>query len=359
MNKRIKISIILISVIIIIPIITFILRDNKKQIGVKEPDIEFSDDKSTINEVIDPMPTDNLKYIENFKLAYEGRMDNEKAIIGKNAEQYITEPAMISDLLGGLVISYDDVLLFTNGYFDLDDNNRPVSGDVVMIAKHDAYGISSGKQMEEVEKLIGEPDSIIDFKDDPAENELFGINTVAYYKTGDYEVIIEYDVWGKTVKRIYLRGDKQNLGYPITEANNIDFLTLSSEELEVYNKFKEKYDEEELRGLEAINVMKLYIHAGKEKDYETEWELYTKEENQLGWDKQYHMQIPDRDRPKEYSHFQNPVNIEISYDKDYAVVTWEDKYLEEYDASGRAFRFGFSLVKSKAGIWKVAFLPMQ
>lgn len=40
-------------------------------------------------------------------------------------------------------------------------------------------------------------------------------------------------------------------------------------------------------------------------------------------------------------------------------ISWEDKYLESYDSGGYYFRFGFGLVKSKDGIWKVAFLPMQ
>lgn len=153
------------------------------------------------------------RYIENLELAYEGRMDGVKAIIGKDAEQYITEPVIISYLLGGLIISDGDVFLFTNGYFD--EKNMPISGNVVMIAKSDAYGIKSGMDMEEVEKLIGEPERIIDFKDEPVESELFGINTVAYYEVGDYEVMIEYDVWGKTVVKIYLSGNKQNPGYPI------------------------------------------------------------------------------------------------------------------------------------------------
>ena len=117
------------------------------------------------------------------------------------------------------LISDGDVFLFTNGYFD--EKNIPISGDVVMIARSDAYGIKSGMDMEEVEKLIGEPERIIDFKAEPVESELFGINTVAYYEVGDYEVMIEYDVWGKTVIKIYLSGNKQNPGYPIHQEDHI------------------------------------------------------------------------------------------------------------------------------------------
>lgn len=155
--------------------------------------------------------------------------------------------------------------------------------------------------------------------------------------------------------------DQKVNGDNIDVDDKIDLLNLSSEELDAYNNFTTTYDEEELRGLEPISVMKLYIHASMEKSYETEWELYMKRDNQLGWDKEYHMNIPDSDRMTDYSVFENAVNIDISYsgDDQYAVITWEDEYLEEYDSSGNPYRYGFSLVKSEEGIWKVSFLPMQ
>lgn len=51
----------------------------------------------------------------------------------------------------------------------------------------------------------------------------------------------------------------------------------------------------------------------------------------------------------------------LNYDENYkyAYISWEDKYLEEYDGSGNPFRFSFSLVNGGDRIWKVAFRPMQ
>lgn len=310
-----------------------------------------------------PVETDeNNEILEvnkvRLKLAYEGRMDYTKEIIGENAEQYIRHPAMFGYLVGGLVISDDsDRTLFTNGYFDADNN--VVAGDVVMISKDRAYGINSGMTMEEVEGILGEPDMVIDYSSEAVESELFGTNTCAYYETGDYEVIIEYDRWVKTVMKIYLSGLKNNPGIPTAEKADIDFLELTDEELEIYKSFKNSYNEEVLRGVEPLSIMKLYIHANREKDNETEWELYTKEENHLSWDKEYHMNIPDEHRVSNFTHFENPINIRITCDDNDGVITWEDKYLEEYDGNGYPFRYGFSLVKGKDGIWKVAFMPMQ
>lgn len=105
--------------------------------------------------------------------------------------------------------------------------------------------------------------------------------------------------------------------------------------------------------------MKLYLHASAEKDYETEWELYIKGENQMGWDKEYHMNILASDRKNNYSNFENPVNINVNYDTNDAVITWEDKKLKQYDYDGRPFIFGFNLTRNNDGIWKVSFLPMQ
>lgn len=143
------------------------------------------------------------------------------------------------------------------------------------------------------------------------------------------------------------------------DEDELDLLGLSQEESDVYDRFKSTHNEEELRGLEPISVMKLYIHSGVEKDYETEWELYTKNDNQLGWDKDYHMSIPDSDRKTDYSVFKNALNMRCEEGVQYTVISWEGKYWGEYDGEGNPFRYSFSLVKSEDGIWKVCFLPMQ
>lgn len=303
-------------------------------------------------------PTNEKSYIQQLKLAYEGRMDKTKPIIGENVEQYLDENYDMYCFSDGLAFNNGYIELLANGY--LDDNKNPVYGDVAVIIKDEAYDIKTGMSMDEVEFALGKPHEIIDFSLGYDESELYGSNTIFTYDVGDYQVVIVFDSSCKNVIAVHLNGTKNNLGYP-SFVNKIDLLDLSQEELVAYNNFKSTYDEVELRGLEPISIMKLYLHACMEKDYETEWELYSKEENQLGWDKEYHMSIKETDRRRDYSVFENAVNIRTFYDKDdvYASISFEDKYLEEYDISGYPFRFGFSLVKSKAGIWKVAFMPMQ
>lgn len=349
----------IIGALTIVAVLIFTVTDKK---DLKElPPIDITENLEETVNIIEPIDTtkaEEEKYVDKLRLAYEGRMDRTKAIIGEYAGQYLDEPEFISYFLGGLAIKYDDILVLTNGYFDEKDD--PVYGDIVMIVKDEAYGIKMNMSMEEVENLLGQPGEIIDFSLKKEEDELFGNNLITSYDIGDYEVIIEFNPSTKAANKVILSGQKNNLGYPTAEISYIDFLTLSSEELNVYNNYKEAYDEEILKALEPLAVMKLYIHAGMEKDYETEWELYTKEEKQLGWDKEYHMNnIPDKDRGRSFDVFEKPINIRIDSDEDYAYISWEDKYLEEYDGFGTPFRFCFSLVKSKDGIWKVAFTPMQ
>lgn len=310
---------------------------------------------STPNE--DDISAEEPRYIYQLRMAYEGRMDRTHAIIGENAEQYLYEESTVSSFLGGLSINNSKEVLLTNGY--IDDNGNPVYGDVVVIIKDEAYDIKSEMTMEKVKDAFGEPDEIIDFNLED-ESELYERNTIFSYEVGDYEVVIIFDPLDKTVIAIHLNGFKNNLGYPTAKSNKIDLLNLSTEELDVYNRYKSNYDEEELRGLEPLSVMKLYIHAGVEKDLETEWELYTNEENRFLWGKEYHISEFDGGVQINSSIFENAVNIRVNYiDDDDVSISWEDKYLESYDSRGYYFRFSFGLVKSKDGIWKVTFLPMQ
>lgn len=312
--------------------------------------------EETTTSPIEESPTSTVepRYINQLKFAYEGRMDETKPIIGKNVEQYLDDSFDMYYFIGGLAFDNGDIQLLTNGY--LDNDNNPVYGDVVVIIKDEAYDIKTKMTMDEVKNALGEPNEITDHD----ESELYGRNTTFTYDVGDYQVAIVFDSVKKTVIGVHLNGFKNNLGYP-TSQGKIDLVNLSAEELDAYNNFKSNYDEEELRGLEPISVMRLYIHASMEKDYETQWELYIKDENYLGWDKEEHLSMQDPDTHRDYSVFENAVNIDISYDEEDTgmYITWEDKYLDGYDSSGYPFKYGFGLVKNKDSIWKISFLPMQ
>ena len=84
------------------------------------------------------------------------------------------------------------------------------------------------------------------------------------------------------------------------------------------------FNDNKLNGYTPMNIMKIWIHALREGNYEAEWELFTKEEKQLGWDKEDHMgQKKDR-RVGDFDAYKNPVNIEVNYgaNYEYACISW-------------------------------------
>lgn len=356
-------QILIIGLIILLAIMSYIISidsNNEEPLNSNEINNEDLSTPSKSEPALEePTPTNESRYISQLKLAYEGRMDKTKPIIGGNVEQYLDDSFESYYFLGGIAYNNGEIQLLTNGYLDYDDNS-PVYGDVVVVVKAEAYGIKKGMSMDEVKIALGEPGGITDYSLEYDESELYGSNAIFEYETGEYQVVIVFDSLDKTVIAVHLNGARNNPGYPTSE-EKMDLLNLSQEELDAFNRFKFDYDEEELRGLEPISVMKLYIRSIIEKDYETEWELFIKDEKHLGWDKEDHMNMYDKDTNRNYGVFQNAVNIRQGYDEDgeYVSVSFEDKYLDEYDNSGNPFRFSFGLVKNENGIWKASFLPMQ
>lgn len=296
-------------------------------------------------------------YMGKLKLAHEGYMDGIEFPIGSSGMEVAKkwgDPMEVDYFAGGLFMKYGDAIFFTDGY--IGENNNYLYGTINTIMAKGGFGIHGGMSIDEVIDKLGPPNGIDiydELREDPEGR--FANNEFAYYYAGDYTLSIPYDKDSKFVQYIELGTHWKNPD--ILEGS---FLVLTNIEKETYTRFTNDYNETELIGLSPISVMKLYLHAQKEKDYETEWELYTKDENEFAWSKEDHMKIPARDRLKDFSHFENPVNIELKYLNNYkdAIISWEDKHLDEYDASGNPFRFSFRLVRDK-GIWKVSFLPMQ
>ncbi len=297
-------------------------------------------------------------YMGKLKLAHEGYMDGIEFGIGDSGMDLAKkwgEPTQSDYYTGGLFMKYGDRIFFTDGY--IDQNNNYLYGSINSIITNEAFGIHAGMTIGEVIDILGQPNGLDiydELREDPESR--FANNMFAYYYAGDYTLAICYDKDSKLVEYIELSTHWKNPD--ILEGS---FLVLTDIEKEAFNRFTEDYNDRELTFLSPISIMKLYLHAQKEKNYEAEWELYTKDHNEFGWSKEDHMKIPKEDRPKDFSHFENPVNIEIKYLNDYkeAIVSWEDKYLEEYDASGNPFRFSFKLVMDNNWSWKVSFMPMQ
>lgn len=136
------------------------------------------------------------------------------------------------------------------------------------------------------------------------------------------------------------------------------FMELSDNELNAYNSFKENYDDMALTGLSPLSIMKLYLHAEKIKDYDTQYELYTRDEDQVMWTKEEHLNIPENDRVKDFGIFEKATRRTVTINEGEAIVSWysnhdSDAYNED------AWQYSFRLAMDDNGIWQVGFLPMQ
>lgn len=130
-------------------------------------------------------------------------------------------------------------------------------------------------------------------------------------------------------------------------------LSLTETEQQLYDQFKNGFDNQVLKEADPITITKLYLHALKSKDYETEYELYIEDQEYVMWSKEEHLQQKkdEVDREKILAHFKD-LN--------------EGKF-HEVDAQSGFVEFplegektgSFHLRKNQEGIWKVKFMPIQ
>lgn len=136
------------------------------------------------------------------------------------------------------------------------------------------------------------------------------------------------------------------------------FMALTDNELNAYNSFKENYNDMALTGLSPLSIMKLYLHAEKIKDYDTQYELYTRDENQVMWTKEEHLDIPESDRVKDFGIFETATRRTVTINDGEAIVSWYSTHdSDAYDED--AWQYGFRLTMDDNGIWRVGFIPMQ
>lgn len=322
----------LIGIILLIGIMIFTLTDKVDQAKIGQEE----------NELLTP--------------AYNGNIDGVEFGMNDPAEDVIEklgEPIDIDYIYGGLYLQYEDMVFYTNGH--IDDNKNYVHGIVRRIDVNESYGIKKGMTIDEVVEILGESDGQIIY-DELREYGEGEVDPKMDYYTGDYTVSIVYDHNTKLVKYITLNDYRW---HPDVGKNG--FLELSNSEKENYNNFIVDFNQRQIQTNSPISIMKIWIHARMEENYEAEWELYSKEEKVLGWDKEEHMKMRKDGGRTDFTPFENPKNIKVSYWDDYnmASVSWEDKYLHEYDGFGNPFRYSFTLIRSEDSTYRVAFTPMQ
>jgi len=131
-------------------------------------------------------------------------------------------------------------------------------------------------------------------------------------------------------------------------------ISLDSYELKKYGEFKNEYDDQVLYGLNPISICKMYLYASWIKDYETQYEFYTTDEDYVLWTKEEHLNFPESDSISDFSSYSRVYDLYVEYrafeETEEATVVW---YVEDND-----YDHIFSLVKEN-DIWKVCFLPIQ
>lgn len=136
------------------------------------------------------------------------------------------------------------------------------------------------------------------------------------------------------------------------------FMSLTDNELNAYTSFKENYNDMALTGLSPLSIMKLYLHTEKIKDYGTQYELYTRDENQVMWTKEDHLKIPESDRIKDFGIFEKATRRTVTINEDLAIVSWFSTH-DSGEYNEDAWQYGFRLTMDDNGIWRVGFMPMQ
>ena len=341
------------SIVLIILISNIIFTQN----GNLEPkDVISENDNLEIENLNNEVVIEEPSIDEVEMLSIHKFIDNIEYGIGDSAEILVDKwgsPLEVDYIYGGLYLKYEDYVFYTDGYINEDETY--CYGNIITIEADKSYGIKSGITIEESRKVLGEPDGM-DIYDELKEYGEGILPSTDFYYRDDYTISIPYDKETKQVNYIRLGTYR-----PTPDIIGSGFIELTDIERDIYEDYIIDFDEDKINGCTPMNVMKLWLYALQEKNYEAEWELFTKGEMHLGWDKKYHLENLTGDREFDPSVFQNPVNIRVTYDENYkfASISWEDKYLEEYDASGNPFRFSFGIINGGDRIWKVAFTPMQ
>lgn len=142
--------------------------------------------------------------------------------------------------------------------------------------------------------------------------------------------------------------------------SNGDLTDLTLSEEARYEEFRASYDDGSLNGLGPLSVCKLYLHASLAEDYETTYELYTKNEKYVQWSKEEDRNFPKSDRMKDFGVYRDVYDLNIGYTESgekHAIITWKSRNGYSDEKLG-AYTYGFSLVKD-GEIWKVNFMPIQ
>jgi hypothetical protein len=129
---------------------------------------------------------------------------------------------------------------------------------------------------------------------------------------------------------------------------------LTKEESDAYGWFTLDHNRQYLKELSPISIAKLYVQAQLDKDYSTQYALYTSREDRRLWTLEEGLDQSEKE--------------DLSREEILDSLGWitSGKFIKEDEISGHIEYTdengnlkGFRMIMDEDGIWKVAFLPVQ
>jgi hypothetical protein len=133
------------------------------------------------------------EYNPALELLYNGSMDGIEFGIGTNSIDIIEEwgePNQKVNFMGGLLLVYDDIYFFTDGFILNKEITYGKVTEIYYTGEESIYGIQIGTALEQVKETLGSPNNtyISHY------SELYiDDNLIVNYRAGEYEANFEID----------------------------------------------------------------------------------------------------------------------------------------------------------------------
>ncbi len=131
----------------------------------------------------------------------------------------------------------------------------------------------------------------------------------------------------------------------------------TADEKALYEQFKQNYDVELLRNMSPITLARLYWYAYSLKDYETAYHFFTTREDRNRWSLEEHLESGRRESEVFRDNTLYYTQLAEAISGGTFIQTDATSGYIEFMLNG--VKQVFQLVKNEAGIWQVAFMPMQ
>lgn len=136
-------------------------------------------------------------------------------------------------------------------------------------------------------------------------------------------------------------------------------LPLSKDEQQVYSQYQKKKSDAILEGLSPLTVCKLYFKAEEDQDYQTLYSLYIQDPKYGVPPREQFLREVGTDKAGRENTEKLLKRLKEKLAKVQERRLASDQVVLELTFSDSSEVLGFRLYKNQAGVWKVAWLPMQ